>query len=340
MKTVVFGSDVIEQDVKPHAKLNTFRDLLAREVRKELAVPEKLKSCRCPACFSDRGDIAFEKYNMTYLQCGCCNSLYVSPRPSDKILINFYRDSNAWQFWREHILPETRNARRKNIFNPRARWLLDVCDEHRPDAEMGVVVGYHSDLLLEELYNLEPNLFQLVVTNPIADIELTKMVLPNVSIHPTVDFIFDKYQPIDILLAFDFIDRCSDVELFFTNAEKTLSSGGLLIASTILTGFDALVLWDQSENIYPPDRLNLFSIEGLRMLSERHGFELVELSTPGMFDTESVLRAIRSNPEYEWPRFIRYLFENRDESAFREFQEFLQKYRLSSFGRIVLQKLN
>jgi len=118
-----------------------------------------------------------------------------------------------------------------------------------------------------------------------------------------------------------------------------LTPGGLLLGSTtLISGFDLQVLWDRSDSIYPPERLNLLSTEGLTALSERHGFEALEFSTPGTFDVEIVQRAIRANPEFPWPRFIRYLIENRDENALVELQEYLQKNRLSSFARIVFRK--
>ena len=73
-------------------------------------------------------------------------------------------------------------------------------------------------------------------------------------------------------------------------------------------------------------------------LLERHGFELLEFSTPGMFDVEIVRRAILSDPDADWPRSIRYLVENRDENALNALQEYLQRFRLSSFARIVGRK--
>ena len=339
MRTVVFDSHIIEQEVKPHSKLGKFREMLGREVQEKLADSENLRQCGCPACASENGDTAFERFNLTYLQCRRCNSLYISPRPSDAAIIEFYRHSNAWKFWRDYILPETREIRRNNIYNPRARWLLDVCDEYRPDARCCVAVGYHSDLLIQELYRLEPDIFPITVTNPIADVEWMNIDIPGVSIRSCAAIDFQDIQSMDVILAFDFLDRCADVHDFFNNAWHALNSGGLLVAGTTLTGFDVWVLWEQSENVYPPDRLNLFSIEGLKELTQSHGFEILELSTPGMFDTESVHRAVSSNPDFDWPRFIRYMFENRGESAFRGFQEFLQKYRMSSFGRIALRKV-
>ena len=114
--------------------------------------------------------------------------------------------------------------------------------------------------------------------------------------------------------------------------------GLLLATTTLISGFDLQVLWDRSNSIFPPDRLNLLSVEGLTKLLERHGLNLLEFSTPGMFDVEIVRRAILSDPDADWPRFIRYLVEKRDENAFDALQEYLQRFRLSSFARVVGRK--
>ena len=339
MRTVVSDRDVIEQEVKPHAKLDKFRHLLVQEVNDKLTNPDRLTTCHCPGCQSEQSSIAFQKFEFTYLLCGECKSVYVSPRPSDEDLVDFYRNSKSWRFWREEILPETREARRTKIFRPRARWLLDVCDEYQPDAQLCIVMGYHNDMLIEELARLENNLFRIIVTNAIADIELANLDLPNVFIRPTSISKHVSLGPADIILAFDILDRCADVNEIFVFAQASLRPGGLLLAgTTLISGFDLQVLWERSDNIHPPERLNLLSVEGMIALYKRHGFEVLEFSTPGNFDFEIVKRAVRSEPDGDWPRFVRYLIENRDSDAFHAFQEFLQAHRLSSFGRIVLRK--
>jgi len=338
MKTVVFDHHVLEQEVKPHALLDQYRRLLAEDVRSRLAESGQLISTGCPGCLSHDGKVAFEKLGMQYLQCKACRSVYVSPRPTEELLVDFYRNARSSLFWRERILPETRETRREKIFHPRAQWLLDVVDEYLPEAKWGVVVGYHNDLMIEELLRMEGSLFRLLITNPIADMEFAQMQSPNVVIRPMPESALSRIDPSDIFLAFDILDRCVDMDMLFSAAKATLASGGLFVGSTtLISGFDLQVLWERSETIYPPDRMNLLSIEGLTALYERHGFEALEFSTPGMFDVEIVRRSIQNAPEHDWPRFIRYLVENRDEAALHSFQEYLQRYRLSSFGRIVLR---
>lgn len=340
MKAVVLDRDILELEIKPHAMLDEYRQLIAQEVKARLAAPTELTPCVCPGCQSDASSVAFEKLGLTYLQCDRCKTVYVSPRPSEEALIDFYRNSKSSRYWRERILPETRETRREKLFRPRAQWLLNVVDQYRPEARLGIIVGHHNDLLIEELARQEKHLFQTLVTNPVADIEFAGMDLPGVTIRPTPVNALASLGPVDVFLAFDILDRCADVDALFAAARATLAPGGLLLATTtLISGFDLQVLWDRSGSIYPPDRLNLHSVEGLTALFERHGFEALEFSTPGMFDVEIVQRAIRADPEGDWPRFIRYLIENRDEDALSALQEYLQKYRLSSFARIVLLRL-
>ena len=283
--------------------------------------------------------MVFEKSGMCYRECDDCRSVYVSPRPPEEALIDFYRNSRSACFWREQILPETKEMRRDKVFRPRAQWLLNVLDRYRPEARLGIVVGYHNDLLVEEITRQEGHPFHMIVTNAIADIEFRGSERPNVTIRPTPVSALSSLGPVDIFLAFDILDRCADTEALLAAARATLAPGGLLLASTMsISGFDLQVLWDRSESIYPPERLNLLSTEGLLALFERHGFEALEFSTPGMFDVEAVQRAIQREPEGPWPRIIRYMMENRDEDAMNGLQEYLQKYRLSSFARMVLRK--
>ena len=339
MKTVVVDRDFLELEIKPYAKLEEYRGLLAKEVKERLLSAGDLRSCSCPACQSGTSRPAFEKWGLTYQECVHCNSVYVSPRPGEEALTDFYRNSSASHFWREEILPETREARREKMFRPRAQWLLNAVDRYSPKARLGIAVGYHNELLIEELTRQESHLFPIIVTNPIADVEFAGKDLPGVTICPTPLSGLASLAPADILLAFDIVDRCADVEALFDAARATLAAGGLLLASTIsISGFDLQVLWEHSKSIYPPERMNLLSIEGLTMLFERHRFEVLEFSTPGMFDVEAVQRAIGADPAIPCPRFVRYMMENRDENAMSDLQEYLQKHRLSSFVRIVLRK--
>ncbi len=339
MKTIVLDRDVHEEEVKPHGLLDSYREMLSDEVEQGMAKDSDLRAVDCPGCGAASSDEAFAVYGMTYRECRTCKSVYVSPRPNAESLHRFYRCSRSFGFWRERILPATRAARRDKLFRPRAQWLLDIVDEYRPEAELGIAVGFHNDLLIEELVEQEENLFRLVVTNEIADIEFAGKSFAGVEIRPTALSALGGIGRADVFLAFDLLDRCADPEELFAAAWSALEPGGLFLATTILiSGFDLQVLWDRADSIYPPERMNLLSAEGLKALVERHGFQILEFSTPGIFDVEEVQYAIRADPTGDWPRFVRCLVENGGEEAMEALQEFLQRFRLSSFGRIALRK--
>ena len=163
--------------------------------------------------------------------------------------------------------------------------------------------------------------------------------MAGVQVRPTKLTEFQQYGPVDIVLAFDILPCIADVDALFAGARNGLKFGGLLFVNTIsISGFDLQVLWENSPTIYPPDRLNLLSVEGLEELFTRHGFEVLEFSTPGTFDVEIVKRTLQRKPELTCDRFIRYLLMERDDQALRKFQEYLQQYRMSSYVRLALRK--
>lgn len=106
-----------------------------------------------------------------------------------------------------------------------------------------------------------------------------------------------------------------------------------------ISGFDMQVLWENSRSIFPLDRINVFSYMGLKLLAQRHGFEMIEYSTPGVLDFDIVENELKKHHEIECPRFVKTMVEREDEQLKQDFQNFLQVNRLSSFVRIVLRKV-
>ena len=146
---------------------------------------------------------------------------------------------------------------------------------------------------------------------------------------------------ISVITAFDYLDSMFNPEEFISQAYRILEVGGLLFLTTrCISGFDMQILWQESKSIYPPHHVTLFSIEGLKMFFESYGFAIRELSTPGQLDLDIVKNAMKDNSNLEVPDFVKYIIGKRDNKTHQSFKEFLQKHRLSSFTRIVLQKNN
>jgi len=148
-----------------------------------------------------------------------------------------------------------------------------------------------------------------------------------------------KQGSVDILAAFEVVEKIFDPVKFFADAYTVCKPNGLfLIATTTSSGFEYQVLGEHSPNMIPLDRLNLLSLEALRGQIEKAGFEIIEISTPGRLDVEIVKKAVEKNPKIPLHPFWQYLFRHRDANASNSLQEYLQQYQLSSHVRIAAIK--
>jgi len=113
-------------------------------------------------------------------------------------------------------------------------------------------------------------------------------------------------------------------------------NGVLVMNVRVGSGFDVLVLKGCSETVFPYETILLPSIEGLQIILQKTGFDILEISTPGSHDIEHVLQ----NKEYlsKDNHFIHYLIENTDKTILAEFQRFLQKSGMSSHARVIARK--
>ena len=257
-----------------------------------------LHEAACPGCGGADGRPAFERYGRAYRECARCGSLYLSPRPDAAMLAAHAQTSEAAVFWRERVIPETEAARRLKIVEPRADWVGDGIAEYLPAAAVTVDLAPQG----------EPS---------------------SLAGHAA--------ESVDVVTAFEAFDRTADLRALVAAIRRTLRPGGLLFATApSASGFELQVLWERARSIAPPDKINILSMQGFLALFE-HGWEILELSTPGMFDVETVRRAIAAEPDAPWPRFVRTLVAG-DERQRLEFQEYLQRSRLASFARLLVRR--
>jgi SAM-dependent methyltransferase len=339
MKTVVSIQDLLELEIKPNDLLAHFYQLTEESIREQLLSSSDFYSISCPACQSIEHEIAFEKLGFIYRQCRVCSSLYVSPRPTEKALTAYYLHSSASQFWRERILPTTELARREKIIQPRVQWVFDGLAEYVTDAQTGIDLSSYGYLFVQDLLQTSEKPLRLVAASPFAGVDFAHP-LKSVKVLPSSLDDLGALSPVDFVTAFDMFDRCADLQVFVGSVYKVLRAGGLLfLTAPSVSGFDLQMLWDRSPHLTPPDRLNVLSIEGFANLFAAPKWEICELSTPGMLDVEAVRGVIHNDQTLPWHRFVRYLLEHRSNEAHVAFQEYLQKYRLSSFARLVVRKI-
>ena len=337
MKNIVIFDEFNEIDLKPSDLLHKYIQLTERDAASLLAKDPSLKECACPGCRGKDVRTAFLRFGLRYVECTRCRTLFVSPRPDDDVLEHYYRHSAARTFWREELSKMTRNKRREKIIKPRFEWISDTTREYLPGGSNLVDIntdqyGYIEAMAETKLFR-KKSLFNPYL--PLDDKTLQGQI--DIARGPFKEALLDGTA--DVVTAFEVADRTSDIETLFEKIHRLLKEDGLCFMTDILiSGFDLQTLWDKAENIFPPDRLNVFSVEGFKALFDRHRFECLEFSTPGILDVEIVKKAMELGPHLQVPRFTEYLLRNRDVATRQNFQEFLQQNLLSSYGRIVLRK--
>ena len=146
-------------------------------------------------------------------------------------------------------------------------------------------------------------------------------------------------DPVQAAILLESLDRVNDPEGLLQGVARRLSRGGLLFVTALAaSGFDLAVLGLRNRYLYPPDRTNCFTLQGLKMILERFGFALLEVSTPGVLDVQIVEEHLRLDPGLELEAFERQILAAEPEAR-AAFQMFLQQWGLSSFTRIVARKI-
>lgn len=335
MKNIVISDEYNAVDLKPSELLQKYIALSEQDVRHRLS-SSTLKNCACPGCGSSRGVKSFEKFSLNYQECADCHTLYIAPRPSDETLNEYYLKGEARTFWREQLTKATDKKRKEKIIKPRFQWVLESTREYFPSAKVWMDVntsqaGYIDAMADADIFDRK------ILLNPYLRLEARDHERVNVVQQPWWQVRYK--EEIDVVSLFEVADHTADAAGLFRSVYRMLKPDGLCFMTAILaSGFDIQTLWNQADNLYPPDRLNVFTVKGLKALFEQNGFECLEFSTPGILDLEIVANALARNPQLDIPRFVRHLLENGSEEAKRGFQEFLQSAQLSSYGRILLRK--
>lgn len=332
MRRTVVVDDLRELEIRPQDKFNQYVEMIKKDAEQILSHREDFEELIiCPACTHPKFEAAFSKHEFQYVRCLNCRSLFVSPRPSAKMLTYFYHTSSAIKYWNKEVAVITSEARGKYVFAPRVLWVEDVISEY--GQRQSTILDYHSKYPeLLTILRSRSSFESFLLFKPLAHV-LDECKLNDYTI-------IDRCEE-DIagaITAMEVIERAHDPWKDVSVINKLLKEKGFLFITTMSNGFDIQVLGQHAPNIIPLTHLNLLSIEGISTLLSRSGFEVIELSTPGRLDIEMVVSVAKDTPELSLPPWIDDLVRRRSERTHEAFQEFLQIGRLSSHLRLVAHK--
>ena len=330
-------SPLRETELRPEDLMAEQRRRYAADVAWLLERRDRFVPSPCPACGSDDGSLAWHKYELDYLECGDCRTVYMSPRPAPDLLNEFYASSTNYEYWNEVIFPASEDARREKLFRPRAERVAEIVERHGTRRGTLVDVGAGFGTFCEEVVRLgvfervialepEPHLAETcrskgleVINAPVEEVELSD---------------------VDVVTSFEVIEHLFSPSDFVATCGSVLSPGGLFVVTCPnVRGFDIVVMREVA-NAVDTEHLNYMHLDSLGLLLERNGFEVLEKSTPGRLDAELVRnKVLEGEFDLAGHHFLQQVLIDDWERVGVAFQDFLATNGLSSNMWLVGRRL-
>lgn len=322
-----------EQEIRPKEIFDKYLELAEKDMKTYFSGCEYNKR-KCPACGED-GKKEFIKKGFEYALCGKCGTLYVNPLPEPEAFRRYYSEAPSTKFWATDFYKHTEESRRELIFAPKAQRVKEQNAKYGKEGVALVDIGGAYGTFAEEFKKISGGPVSVIEPNPSFTPILKKKKLTVVQkfFEDTDTGDFPKGQK--CLTSFEMVEHLGDPARFFKHVAKVMHDDDLFIFTTLNgMGLDILVLWEQSNSIYPPHHVNFFNTVSVATALRNTGLEPIEISTPGKLDVNILSNNMGKIKDNFWRAFI----EKSDEKTKQEMQDFITRNNWSSHMMIVARK--
>jgi len=323
-----------ENDIRPDDLMAGQAQRYANDVARMLTRKAEFVEVDCPACGSSRRTPRFQKFDMQFVDCADCQTMYTSPRPTPAVLDFYYVNSENYAYWNEFIFPASEAARKQRIFVPRAERLKSIMERHGISRKMLLEVGAGFGTFAEAVKDLD--LFdRTIAIEPTPDLAQTCRNKGLEVIESPFEHVdFTQYQP-SVVAAFEVVEHLFEPKGFFEMAMKVLEPGGVVVVSCPNgKGFDVECMQEHASAV-DAEHLNYFNPASLSLLATRTGFDVLEVSTPGQLDVDLVRkRYLAGDIDLGNNAFLKKVVVDEFDRYGDAFQQFLAANALS--GHLVL----
>ncbi len=330
------GKPISEKDLCPDELLQNQMKAYMRDIKKLQKKKKLFVSVNCPACNSQKSKFAFMKYKFSFRRCSSCETIFMSPRPTSKIMSDYYSNSENYKFWSEFIFPLSDKVRKNQIhklwFERIKNFLVQNRRTHENILEIGSGFGTFGEIvisnkLFKKYVGIEPSpeLFEVCLSK---GLEVYKERLEK----------FTYKKKFDVAVSFEVIEHIFNPKDFLKKINRLLKRKGLIFLSCPNgQGFDIKVLKEKSQAV-DSEHVNLFNTNSIGLLLERSGFKLIDVFTPGRLDAEIVRDEILKN-NFKADDFLHELLIEKWETIGWKFQKFLASNNLSSHMWTIAEKI-
>ncbi len=327
-----------ETDIRP-AKFAKKIAYYAREDKKLLKkYKSQFVSVPCPACGSKDFKKAFTKYQILFVACKNCQTVYASPRPTAKILKEYYQKAKNYQYWNKYVFPASEKNRLENIVKPRADLILDYCRKLNINTGSLIEVGAGFGTFCLEIKKRK-RFKQIIAIELTPDLAHTCRQRGLTVIEKPIEEIKPNQLSTDIIVSFETIEHLYSPLDFITAAVNILNKKGLIILTCPnMLGLETMILQTKSKSV-GGEHINMFNPESIRILLKRCNLKVIKIMTPGKLDLDLIRNAV-SAKEYDIKNqpFLKYLLFDQWELIKNNFQKILQDNLLSSHMLVIAQK--
>jgi 2-polyprenyl-3-methyl-5-hydroxy-6-metoxy-1,4-benzoquinol methylase len=322
------GEKLSESELCPDDMLAGQEAAFARDIERLHRRAAEFVRVVCPACTADTPQFAFEKFGFAFQRCPDCRTIYMSPRPSEAVMGDYYANSENYAYWAEHIFPASEASRREKIQKPWLQRIVGYCDRFGVPKgtllEVGPGFGTFCAVAIDS-----GQFRRVLAVEPTPQMASACRSRGVEVIEKRIEDAVGNIAGADVVCAFEVIEHLFEPRRFIESMRPLISPGGLLVLSCPNgEGFDVATLGATSLAV-DAEHVNLFNPSSLAALLEVCGFEMLIAHTPGRLDAEFVRTAILCG-DYKPDAFLkRVLIDDWDELGW-PFQQFLAENGLSS----------
>jgi SAM-dependent methyltransferase len=322
-----------EEEIRPQKIFDEYLRLTKKDTDTYFGDSQRYE-INCPAC-SSKGIHSFIKQGFSYQECPDCLTLFVSPRPSADAISLYYQESESAKYWASTFYKETAEARREKLWRPKALAIDAIVKKFGSEAHNLIDIGGGYGIFTEEYKKISGK--SVVVIEPGPDLA---QVCRDKGLEVVQGFLEEiKLEQLDVgpktFVSFELFEHLHDPEKFLRHLFDLMCVGDLFIFTTLSgAGVDIQALWEDSKSVSPPHHMNFLNPGSARVLLDRVGFDVLQITTPGKLDIDILCNNQKLIKDRFWRTFSLQANENEKEAM----QIFIANNGLSSHMLVVCQK--
>ena len=318
-------------DIHAPGVADKFNKLTLVDLKKLFKLKHLFVNSGCPACLEKKVLKSFRHQGLNYCRCPECETLFISPAPTEAMHLDYVINSKAMSYWRDEM-PNNMIRSRKKMYSERVSFSIDKLKKNfNTCLEVGAGRGEFANLLakktslIDKIVILEPQ--PLNIKN-----DRIKLIKGGFEKLKKLNSLFD------VVFAWEVLEHILNPDNFLKIIHSTLKPGAALILSTPNEkSLEMRELKTYSSNILF-DHVRLYNPFSIKKLLSRNGFKILHLSTPGKLDVQRLIEMKKRKKNFFFSNpSLNYILDQ-DAKYLKNFQKFLIYNLQSSHMRVVAIK--